>query len=111
MIVKKVCNILKIVAIAILLMVPTTAEAKGKTEAKRKSESATLTTLKKKNWWEENQTYSTRFRAEQLVAPVALVGIGALGIGENAPMRGINLAIKILKFVEKVHFLFLRLIT
>lgn len=48
----------------------------------------------KRNWWEENQTYSTRFRAEQLVAPVALVGIGALGIGKNSPMRGINLAIK-----------------
>ena len=47
-----------------------------------------------RNWWEENQTYSTRFRAEQLVAPVALVGLGALGVGENAPMRGINLAIK-----------------
>lgn len=48
----------------------------------------------KRNWWEENQTYSTRFRAEQLVAPVALVGIGALGVGENSPMRGMNLAIK-----------------
>ena len=48
----------------------------------------------KRNWWEENQTYSTRFRIEQLVAPVALVGIGALGVGENSPMRGINLAIK-----------------
>lgn len=48
----------------------------------------------KRNWWEENQTYSTRFRVEQLVAPVALVGIGALGVGENSPMRGINLAIK-----------------
>ena len=48
----------------------------------------------KRDWWEENQTYSTRFRAEQLVAPVALVGIGALGIGENAPMRGVNLAIR-----------------
>ena len=48
----------------------------------------------KRNWWEENQTPSTRFRVEQLVAPVALVGIGALGIGENSPMRGINLAVR-----------------
>lgn len=48
----------------------------------------------RRNWWEENQTYSTRFRAEQLVAPVALVGLGALGVGVNSPMRGINLAIK-----------------
>lgn len=48
----------------------------------------------KRDWWEENQTYSTRFRVEQLVAPVALVGLGALGVGENSPMRGMNLAIK-----------------
>ena len=48
----------------------------------------------KRNWWEENQTYSTRFRAEQLVVPISLVGIGALGIGENSPMRGMNLAIR-----------------
>lgn len=48
----------------------------------------------KRNWWAENQTYSTRFRAEQLVAPVAFIGLGALGVGENAPMRGVNLAVK-----------------
>ena len=48
----------------------------------------------KVNWWEMNQTYSTRFRAEQLVVPVSLVGLGVLGIGENSPMRGINLAIR-----------------
>ena len=48
----------------------------------------------KRDWWAENQTYATRFRAEQLVVPVSLIGLGALGIGENAPMRGINLAIK-----------------
>lgn len=48
----------------------------------------------KRDWWEENQTYSTRFRTEQLVVPVALVGLGALGVGERSPMRGMNLAIK-----------------
>lgn len=48
----------------------------------------------KRDWWAENQTYATRFRAEQLVVPVSLIGLGAMGIGENAPMRGINLAIK-----------------
>ena len=48
----------------------------------------------KVDWWEMNQTYSTRFRAEQLVVPVSLVGLGVLGIGENSPMRGINLAIR-----------------
>ena len=29
-----------------------------------------------------------------MVAPIAFVGIGALGIGENAPLRGINLSIR-----------------
>lgn len=48
----------------------------------------------KVNWWEMNQTHSTRFRAEQLVVPVSLVGLGVLGIGENSPMRGINLTIR-----------------
>lgn len=48
----------------------------------------------KVNWWEMNQTCSTRFRPEQLIAPVTLVGLGALGIGVNAPMRGINLAVR-----------------
>lgn len=48
----------------------------------------------KVNWWEMNQTHSTRFGAEQLIVPVSLVGLGVLGIGENAPMRGINLAIR-----------------
>ncbi len=48
----------------------------------------------KVNWWEMNQTHSTRFRVEQLVVPVSFVALGALGVGENAPMRGINLAIR-----------------
>lgn len=48
----------------------------------------------KRNWWAENQTYSTRFRVEQLVAPVSLFGLGLMGFGENAPMRGVNLAIR-----------------
>ena len=60
------------------------------------SEQSVVTLRKngKRNWWEENQTYSTRFRTEQLVVPVALVGLGALGVGERSPMRGMNLAIK-----------------
>ena len=41
-----------------------------------------------------DQSYSTRFRVQQLVVPVSLIGLGALGVGESAPMRGINLAIK-----------------
>ena len=88
---KRVYNLLKIVAITVLIVVSSSVDAMGETKSKT---SKKRSFERSKNWWEENQTYSTRFRAEQLVAPVAFVGLGALGIGENSPMRGINLTIK-----------------
>ena len=90
MIAQRVRNTLRIVAIAVVILLLAGADAVGRT----KVDTTLLRTRAKRGWWEANQTYSTRFRAEQLVAPVALVGLGALGVGENAPMRGINLAIK-----------------
>ena len=62
----------------------------------------------KTNWWAENQTYSTRFRPTQLIAPAALISIGALGVGDNAPLRGVSVAVNN-KFREwsggsKLHF-------
>lgn len=45
-------------------------------------------------WWEANQTYSTRFRPTQLIAPMSFIAVGALGIGENAPLRSANVAIR-----------------
>lgn len=50
--------------------------------------------LRKKGWWQDHSDYTTRFRAEQLVVPGALFLFGTLGIGENAPMRGINCAVR-----------------
>ena len=50
--------------------------------------------LRKKGWWQEHSDATTRFRAEQLVVPGALFLVGTLGIGENAPMRGINCAVR-----------------
>lgn len=50
--------------------------------------------VRKGGWWQEHSDYTTRFRAEQLVVPGALFLVGTLGIGENAPMRGINLAVR-----------------
>ena len=50
--------------------------------------------LRKRGWWQEHSDYTTRFRVEQLVVPGALFLIGTLGIGENAPMRGINCAVR-----------------
>ena len=76
--------------VALLLVVFVAVDASGKIKA----DSTQFRTKPNRGWWEANQTYSTRFRVEQLVAPVALVGIGALGVGEKSPMRGINLAIK-----------------
>ncbi len=44
-------------------------------------------------WWEMNQTPSTRFRPTQLIAPAAFISIGALGVAENAPLRGASVAV------------------
>ena len=76
--------------VALLMVAFVVVDAAGKIKA----DSTQFRRESKRGWWEANQTYSTRFRVEQLVAPVALVGIGALGVGEKSPMRGINLAIK-----------------
>lgn len=48
----------------------------------------------KPDWWEANQTSSTRFRAKQLIVPASLIVIGALGVGERAPLHGVNTAIR-----------------
>ena len=64
---------------------PTTTEQQHSTQS---------VVLRKKGWWQEHSDYTTRFRAEQLVVPGALFLVGTLGIGENAPMRGINLAVR-----------------
>lgn len=109
MIAKIVQKVLVVVAVALLLVTLPVGSATGKSVGKTKfsalqtgssvgrdfSQSDGLYRKNgKRNWWEENQTYSTRFRVEQLVAPIAFVGIGALGVGERSPMRGMNLAIK-----------------
>lgn len=104
---QKATNILRLVVLLTLLFVCESVEVMGKTNfvvnrnhTSRNSSYFQVDSVAKfrkngkRNWWEENQTYATRFRAEQLVVPVSLIGLGALGIGENAPMRGINLAIK-----------------
>lgn len=104
---QRVQNILRLVVLLIVLLASGTMDVMGKTNfvANRKNTPRRLSYYQvdsvakfkkngKRDWWAENQTYATRFRAEQLVVPVSLIGLGALGVGENAPMRGINLAIK-----------------
>ena len=41
----------------------------------------------------KSQTPSTRFRATQLIAPVSFITIGALGVGERAPLRSVSVAV------------------
>ncbi len=48
----------------------------------------------KRDWWEANQTHSTRFRPEQLIVPASLVAVGALGVGAKAPLHSVNVAIR-----------------
>ena len=47
----------------------------------------------KRNWWRENSTYETQFRPAQLIAPLSFIAVGALGVGERAPLRGVSLAV------------------
>ena len=105
---KKVEKVLHLVALTMVLVVLSVGDVIAKTKSSVVNNSKNKATqiydryavnpILRKNgkvdWWEMNQTYSTRFRAEQLVVPVSLVGLGVLGIGENSPMRGINLAIR-----------------
>ena len=49
---------------------------------------------KQERWWKQKSDYTTEFRPTQLIAPATLFTVGALGIGENAPLRGLNLAIR-----------------
>ena len=102
---KMVGKVLRLVALTMVLMVLSVGDivAKTNSSAEKKSYaqqfgnhdgSIALRKNGKVDWWEMNQTHSTRFRVEQLVAPVALVGLGALGVGENSPMRGLNLSIR-----------------
>lgn len=46
------------------------------------------------NWWQENQTPSTRFRPTQLIAPASFIAVGALGVGDKALLRRPNIAIR-----------------
>ena len=105
---KKVEKVLRLVVLTMVLVVLSVGDVIAKTKSSVVNNSKNKATqiydryavnpILRKNgkvdWWEMNQTYSTRFRAEQLVVPVSLVGLGVLGIGENSPMRGINLAIR-----------------
>ncbi len=105
MMLKMVGKVLHLALLAIVLLVLSASDAVAKTKfsairntppqpIEKQEHSVILRKNGKVDWWEMNQTYSTRFRAEQLVVPVSLVTLGVLGIGENSPMRGINLAIR-----------------
>lgn len=73
---------------ALLAMVVVAVPTYGRTKLARRD-----STIVKHNWWQEHSDETTRFRPEQLVVPGALLVIGALGVGDKAPMRGINLAV------------------
>lgn len=88
-------------ALAALLAAPqmvvgqNTADTTAISRSPKRSLSSTKSVVqRKKGWWQDYSDYSTRFRAEQLVVPGALFLVGSLGIGENAPMRGINYAVR-----------------
>lgn len=64
------------------------------TEQPSEMENCPLRKNGKRDWWEINQTHSTRFRPKQLIVPASLVAIGALGVGVKAPLHGVNVSIR-----------------
>ena len=47
-----------------------------------------------RGWWHEKSDYTTQFRPVQLIAPTTLFTVGALGIGERAPLSALNRSIR-----------------
>lgn len=108
MVVKMVAKVLRVVALTVVLGVLSAGDAMSATpfsinnigdmtlssSDENKEEIKVKRKGERRNWWEENQTYSTRFRAKQLIAPISFIGVGALSVGEKAPLRGVNLAVR-----------------
>ena len=84
MVLKEGCYMIRVFVLLVVLLALSVGDVVARTTAKRQfsvADNASDVIYRKngkRNWWEENQTYSTRFRAEQLVVPISLVGIGAL---------------------------------
>ena len=45
-------------------------------------------------WWKRNSDYTTEFRPTQLIVPATLFSVGALGVGEDAPLKELKLSIR-----------------
>ncbi|MBR6721282.1 MAG: phosphatase PAP2 family protein [Alistipes sp.] len=47
-----------------------------------------------RGWWQEHSDNTTRFRPRQLIAPVTLFTVGAVGVGVNSPMYDLNRSVR-----------------
>lgn len=77
-----------------MLFVSENARGEGFVYAYGNDSLAIQTPISKKGWWHEKSDYTTQFRPKQLIVPAALFGVGALGIGENAPLNKIDLKVR-----------------
>lgn len=98
---------MRIATLIILIIVLLTADVYGRVSTRSSCPAPSLTpplglqvadTLQsgksaKRNWWQENQTYETQFRPKQLIAPLSFIAVGAMGVGERAPLRGLSVAV------------------
>ena len=87
-------QILTIILTCSMLFVSVVAQAEGLAETYGKDSLAASNTAAKKGWWHEKSDYTTTFRPKQLIAPAALFTVGALGIGENAPLNKLDLKVR-----------------
>ena len=87
-------RILTIITILITLLVQTNLRA-AEFSYSAKKDSVELKAAKSGNgWWQEKSDHSTQFRPKQLIAPAALLTVGALGLGENAPLNKLDLKVR-----------------
>lgn len=70
------------------------AQGEGNTRPYSKDSTTLKSASAKKGWWLDKSDQSTKFRPQQLIVPAALFTVGALGIGENAPLNKIDLKVR-----------------
>ncbi len=92
------CRILLTTILVVSLLVMSQMSQANDIYSMRKRDSIKLDSPIQKGergrWWQEKSDHTTRFQPYQLIVPVTLFSIGALGIGQNAPFDGLNQSIR-----------------
>lgn len=87
-------RILAIITTLTLLLVSTNLQAAELSYTLTKDSTELKSGKSNKGWWQEKSDHSTQFRPKQLIAPAAILTVGALGVGENAPLNKLDLKVR-----------------